>query len=695
MFTYMIVILIGATKASASVDLWISKAETERLLGFSTEIYYIQDGLVNLYAANFSMVIPASISTLHFNWLRKSPRKWRYRIDIEADNTAMFSAKSLSVPRQGLVPESSSVLSLHVPCNARVQGETELRLHVRLQAETPSTDSASARKRRVMTSSLMLRRRRVCRHSDDVTVNDKTPQATRAFVLSNEQVNSAQSDMWLHVIVGCVCGAALVATFAVLAVIFRRKLVVSDCRQNNKCPDRKEVPLYSPVDCHQPPCPSSHEYASVEELLYTPAPSCGVTKTSNSLGRHYAEPYAHEQRETFLAEIKSDRAVQSPKKITGAQCASTRHYNCCHGDSSRSSSYSGRSRDFCSGERQSTRDQISRFQMKREQLQLEMVLQQGSFSQLAVGWMVVEESEESTQKQRCLVKLLRGPVCRRSGQDLWNTALAFGRPSHSGLQTVCGVVLDENHSPMLLYPNVTHPSLKSFLRGCRWSPAVSGASGRLLRIHNVVVMATQLADALNYLHLRQICHRDIATRNCCCDDLMNAKLWDAVSSSDLYPEDYTVCTVVTRSNPVHDNSTPCTRIELLPVRWMAPEVLAGNTHSTCSDIWSFGVLLWELVSLAALPYYRQLITAAESRNVVPAFRYKPPATPCQPDGRRLTADLLKMLRDGSRLLQPDVCPDQLYNVMQQCWQWKASDRPSSAQLLNSLLEFSNQLRNFA
>ncbi|NXT14705.1 TIE2 protein, partial [Prunella fulvescens] len=93
----------------------------------------------------------------------------------------------------------------------------------------------------------------------------------------------------------------------------------------------------------------------------------------------------------------------------------------------------------------------------------------------------------------------------------------------------------------------------------------------------------------------------------------------------------------------------------LPVRWMAIESLNYSVYTTNSDVWSYGVLLWEIVSLGGTPYCG--MTCAE---------------------------LYEKLPQGYRLEKPLNCDDEVYDLMRQCWKEKPYERPSFAQILVSL-----------
>ncbi|KAF6037304.1 hypothetical protein EB796_004384 [Bugula neritina] len=162
-------------------------------------------------------------------------------------------------------------------------------------------------------------------------------------------------------------------------------------------------------------------------------------------------------------------------------------------------------------------------------------------------------------------------------------------------------------------------------------------------------MAIQVVKGLHYLHRKHIIHKDVATRNCCVDSNYNVKLMDYALSRDFFPDDYTC---------LGDN-------ENKPVKWMAVETLVDKRYSYSTDTWSFGVLLWELITFAQQPY-----------SDVDAF------------------EISGYLQSGYRLLQPINCPDELFAVMAYCWAMQPRDRPSLTQMLVCLQEFHQTLNCF-
>uniref|UniRef100_A0A8C1HHL9 Insulin-like growth factor 1 receptor n=1 Tax=Cyprinus carpio carpio TaxID=630221 RepID=A0A8C1HHL9_CYPCA len=96
---------------------------------------------------------------------------------------------------------------------------------------------------------------------------------------------------------------------------------------------------------------------------------------------------------------------------------------------------------------------------------------------------------------------------------------------------------------------------------------------------------------------------------------------------------------------------------LLPVRWMSPESLKDGVFTTNSDVWSFGVVLWEIATLAEQPYQGMS-----------------------------NEQVLRFVMEGGLLDKPDNCPDMLFELMRMCWQYNPKMRPSFLEIINSIKE---------
>ncbi|KAL3320469.1 Ephrin type-A receptor 3 [Cichlidogyrus casuarinus] len=158
----------------------------------------------------------------------------------------------------------------------------------------------------------------------------------------------------------------------------------------------------------------------------------------------------------------------------------------------------------------------------------------------------------------------------------------------------------------------------------------------------IIDILASVANAMSYLAQMRFVHRDLAARNILLDDKHNCKVTDFGLSREVDFED-------------PDSASYTTMGGKIPVRWTAPESITLRKFTTASDVWSFGVLMWEVLSFGERPFWNWSNQA-----------------------------VLEAIESGYRLPAPNNCPLVLYKMMLRCWSPDRLDRPSFESLFSEL-----------
>ncbi|XP_041846952.1 tyrosine-protein kinase ITK/TSK [Melanotaenia boesemani] len=227
--------------------------------------------------------------------------------------------------------------------------------------------------------------------------------------------------------------------------------------------------------------------------------------------------------------------------------------------------------------------------------------------------------------KKVAVKMVREECM--SDEDFKEEAKVMMRLHHCKLVQLYGVCTQ--CSPMcLVFEFMENGCLSDYLRERK---------GRLSQ-DTMLGMCLDVSEGMAYLESSNFIHRDLAARNCLVSSSNEVKVSDFGMTRFVLDDQYT--------------SSQCSKF---PVKWSAPEVIKYSKFSSKSDVWSFGVLMWEVYNEGRFPY--------ENRS---------------------NSEVVESLNAGLRLLKPRLVPDSVHVLMEWCWKEKPEDRPSFALLVHEL-----------
>jgi len=254
------------------------------------------------------------------------------------------------------------------------------------------------------------------------------------------------------------------------------------------------------------------------------------------------------------------------------------------------------------------------YEIDRKQINLLSVIGKGQFGDVQRGTYTIADGTVvevaiKTCKEDCDLSV---------SEKFLEEAYIMQQFDHPHIIRLIGII---SHSPICIVMELAHMGeMRSFLQNNR----------SRLGLHTLIMYCYQLSAALSYLEGKHFVHRDVAARNVLVSSEDCVKLADFGLSRSLTEQCYYKATK-----------------GKLPIKWMAPESINFRRFTTSSDVWMFGVCMWEIMMFGVKPFQ------GVKNN-----------------------DVISKIEGGERLALPQDCPPGLYNLMCSCWSYEPSERPS-------------------
>ncbi|XP_072459077.1 focal adhesion kinase 1 isoform X7 [Notamacropus eugenii] len=272
-------------------------------------------------------------------------------------------------------------------------------------------------------------------------------------------------------------------------------------------------------------------------------------------------------------------------------------------------------------------DEARDYEIQRERIELGRCIGEGQFGDVHQGVYMSPENPAMA----VAIKTCKNCTSDSVREKFLQEALTMRQFDHPHIVKLIGVITE--NPVWIIMELCTLGELRSFLQVRKYS----------LDLASLILYAYQLSTALAYLESKRFVHRDIAARNVLVSSTDCVKLGDFGLSR--YMEDSTYYKASKGK---------------LPIKWMAPESINFRRFTSASDVWMFGVCMWEILMHGVKPFQ-----GVKNNDVI---------------GR---------IENGERLPMPPNCPPTLYSLMTKCWAYDPSRRPRFTELkaqLSTILE---------
>jgi len=276
---------------------------------------------------------------------------------------------------------------------------------------------------------------------------------------------------------------------------------------------------------------------------------------------------------------------------------------------------------------------LDKWEIPRDQVVLNRKLGEGAFGTVYGGEALINSTWLAVA-----VKTLKIGSNAEDKLDFLSEAETMKRFDHDNIVKLLGVCTRREPAYAIM-EFMLHGDLKTYLLSRRQLVSQSCKEAEDVNAQALTQMALDVAQGLRYLSNLKYVHRDLACRNCLVHAGKTVKIGDFGMTRPLYDSDYY------RFN----------KRGMFPVRWMAPESLTDGIFSAASDVWSYGVLLYEIMSFGSFPYQ-----GLSNRQV------------------------LNFVKSGNRITLPKGCPLKVQELIRSCWTLNAQQRITVEEIVDIL-----------
>lgn len=614
-FVFLLLIL----KSESYIDVFLEEDEVERLLGVkNSQLYYVRDGVVNRHATEFVGRL-ADDEDINLTWKSTSVvdnvlydvriTEGAMTLDYDGyENTTKPDGKEkkllhdqVNKTDSGNISYESEIYHVNLTCTGEVSGHVDIDMSFTFHFQNSGTNMGNY--------TIGMRRVKYCTkvlRIEKPAIFSVPVKPKEAIKFNDDQETSSDSTKAFFI---------SVSVFTTLIFVFVFVVAIMHCRSTRR-QNEDGSGVGGPVTFHIGPQgaeisnqflrPDLPNNVAVRRVVSGGGSGGGMGGSQGSSGIH------------FMSMVNNLAVDKNATELSDKQDLS---------------------------------ELISRLvdiTLDKDDVFRKDVLMKGTFARICEGSLSCGTS--------VLIKTVSAQATLMQKKLLITESCLLKSINHPNLLKVIHFVSeDDDGMPMILYPYVEGHNLKYYLQGmsisesCGVKNLYSRSRRDPITSQELVEMAMQIAYAMEHLAQCGVVHKDLATRNCIVSADGKVRVTDNSLSRDIFPADY-CC--------LGDN-------ENRPVRWLALESLIHKIYTTSSDVWSFGVVLWELQSLGCMPYMD-----------IDDF------------------EMESSLRDGYRLSRPISCPEYLYKLMVKCWHYSPRDRPTFTKLRKSLAKFRLELLKY-